>query len=425
MKYLKIQNDGELDIRLVALMGGTTKADDRYKIGQFGIGLKYTLAFLFRNNLAFKIFIGEEEVKIHLEYEDIKGERFEIICINGQRTSITTRMGEDWDAWMIIRELWCNALDEGGAAKEITDVFAPAAGKTIFYIQLDKQISEVLSRWDKYFIHNQQALYSDGTYSIYPASEKLRIYKQGVLIYEHPSKKGVFSYDFAAADINELREFKGSPACVIAHSLHNANKKVATYFLENVSEDHFEGEMDYDWYLPKWSRAWANVIGTGKLIYQKVVDDAKARGIEIDEANLIVVPKQVYLALTKQFDGIGALRVASKVGEFYETFNEKMESKIKQCLTILEHCEYVMHPELKFAYGFFEDKTILAKVCFDQKTVYVSNTLLQGPLFQTVGMLIEENEHYNTGLSDHTREFQQHFINLFTRTLLAKNEVEI
>lgn len=35
MKYLKIQNKGLLDIRLVALMGGTTKADNQYKIGQF------------------------------------------------------------------------------------------------------------------------------------------------------------------------------------------------------------------------------------------------------------------------------------------------------------------------------------------------------------------------------------------------------
>src|SRR5687767_6513942 len=122
MKYLKIQNNGELDIRLVALMGGTTKANDRYKIGQFGTGLKYTLAFLFRNNLEFKIFCGEQEVSIHTEVEDIRGEKFEIICINGQRTSITTKMGEDWKPWMIIRELWCNALDEGGAEKEITSV---------------------------------------------------------------------------------------------------------------------------------------------------------------------------------------------------------------------------------------------------------------------------------------------------------------
>jgi hypothetical protein len=90
MKYLKIQNNGELDIRLIALMGGTTKSNDEFKIGQFGTGLKYTLAYLYRNNLAFKIFVGEQEVKVHIETEDIGGEIFEIICINGHRTSITT-----------------------------------------------------------------------------------------------------------------------------------------------------------------------------------------------------------------------------------------------------------------------------------------------------------------------------------------------
>jgi hypothetical protein len=40
-------------------------------------------------------------------------------------------------------------------------------------------------------------------------------------------------------------------------------------------------------------------------------------------------------------------------------------------------------------------------------------------------MLVEENEHFNTGLSDETRAFQQHFINLYTRQLLAGHEVEI
>src|ERR1700748_372919 len=103
MQYLKIQNKGELDIRLIALMGGTTKSNDKYKIGQFGTGLKYTLAYLYRNNLDFKIFIGEQLADLHLEQEVIKGEKFKIICINQQRTSITTKMGEEWQAWMIIR----------------------------------------------------------------------------------------------------------------------------------------------------------------------------------------------------------------------------------------------------------------------------------------------------------------------------------
>ena len=105
MKYLKIQNQGLLDIRLVALMGGTTKANDEYKIGQFGTGLKYTLAYLIRNNIDFKIFVGTEEIKVETVTETIKETDFSIICINGHRTSITDKMGMEWKAWMIVREL--------------------------------------------------------------------------------------------------------------------------------------------------------------------------------------------------------------------------------------------------------------------------------------------------------------------------------
>lgn len=426
MKYLKIQNDGLLDIRLVALMGGTTKSNDKYKIGQFGTGLKYTLAFLYRNNLDFKIFVGKDEVNLHTEKEVIRDEEFEIICINGQRTSITTKMGENWEAWMIIRELWCNALDEGGAVKEETEVLSGTENKTTFFIQIDKQLRTVINNWCKYFIHGEEPIYKNHTYAFYPAGDHLCLYKQGVLIKEVANTKSVFSYDIGNADINELREYNGAISYPICHALCEADEKTASYFLENVREDHFEGSsaMDYNWYK-SFNISWRNVIGSAKLIYRKVLDEIKARGATPDEAGLIIVPEILYKALTKQFEGVGALQLASKIGDFYETFNEDMEGKIKQGLTILEHANYVMHPKLEFVYGFFEDKTVLAKVSLNEKMVYVSNTLLQKPLFTIVGMLIEENEHFNTGLSDHTREFQQHFIDLYTRQLLSSADVEI
>lgn len=427
MKYLKIKNNGELDIRLVALMGGTTKSHDQYKIGQFGSGLKYTLAFLIRNNLSFKIYSGETLVNISTDKEMIRGEEFEIICINRQRTSITTRMGEDWSAWMIVRELWCNALDEGGAAWEQTTEIKGAQGETTFYIQIDKQIADVIKEWDKYFIHKQLpiSVSACGRFKVYPPSDCTRLYKQGVLIYENTKTKSVFSYDIGDADINELREYKGSAACGMTKCLRDVNTKAASVFLENVTDDHYEGGMDYDWYLEAWGSAWTEVIGKGKLIYQQVLNDAKARGNNIDESDLIVVPKQVYKALTKQFDGIGALRMASNMGAFYEYYNAECESKIKQGLTILESCDYYLHPELTIHYGYFEDKSVMAQVNLDKKEIYISNTLIQKPLFNVVSILIEENEHFNTGMSDHTREFQQHFINLYTRQLLAANQIEV
>lgn len=426
MKYLKIQNNGILDIRLVALMGGTTKANDIFKIGQFGTGLKYTLAFLFRQNLGFKIFLGEQEVKVHIEVEKIREEDFEIICINGHRTSITTRMGVDWKPWMILRELWCNALDEGGAVKDICYEPVGTPDTTTFYIQIDRDIQEVLDQWNKYFIHEQEPIFANENYAIYPAGEHLCIYKQGVLIHEATDEKSIFSYDLKSATLNELRQFQGSASMAVALCLQAANEKAASYFLENVTEEHFEGDnkMDYNWW-GSFSDSWQKVIGNAKLIYQKVLDDIKARGNTPDESALIVVPKVVYKALTKQFEGIGALRLADQVGEFYENYDEKLEKRIKQGLTILESCEYFIHPELEFIYGIFEDKTVQAKIKIDEKKIYISQNLLQRPLFDIVTTLVEENEHYNTGLSDKTREFQQHFIDLFTKELLAKNAVEI
>lgn len=426
MKYLKIQNDGILDIRLVALMGGTTKANDRYKIGQFGTGLKYTLAYLFRNNLDFKIYCGKTPVDLKTETEDIRDEKFEIICINGQRTSITTKMGEEWGAWMIVRELWSNALDEGGSLRGISDTHFGEEGKTTFYIQLDKNFQEVVDNWHKYFIHEQEPIFKNDEYALYPAGDRLCIYKQGILIYQHSNEKSVFSYDMFSADINELREFRGAPSMAITYCLAEANEKAAEYFLENITEDHFEGKitMDYNWYK-SFGSPWRNVIGSAKVIYQKVLDGIKSRGNTIDEDRLIIVPEQLYRFLTKQFPGIGAVHVAGIIGEFYENIDERLEAKIKQGLTILEHCGYPFHPELRFVYGWFEDKSTLAKISLSEKKVYISQQLLQRPLFDVISTLIEENEHFNTGMSDNTRAFQQHFIDLYTRELLAKNEVQI
>jgi hypothetical protein len=336
-------------------------------------------------------------------------------------------MGEDWTAWMIVRELWCNALDEGGAAYEVTTNITSEAGTTAFYIQVDLLIQEVLTNWNKYFIHGQEPMFENEVHKIYPGNDKLRLYKQGVLIYESSNHKGLFNYDVSNATLNELREFKGSINCEIAHALHQANDKVAKYFLENISPDYYEGSdnMDFEWFTGDWSKSWSDVLGGAKIVHDQAVKDAAARGIQIDTVQNIVVPHKVYKILTKKFDGIGALRVAAKASEFLEHYDPIMENRVNQAITILEACDYAIHPELTIVYGFFGDKRKLAEVDLDEKKIYVCNTLLQHTLFEVVAMLIEENEHFNTGMSDETRAFQQHFINLYTKTLLSKNQVEI
>ncbi len=425
MKYLKIQNQGLLDMRLISLMGGTTKTGSKHKIGQFGSGLKYVLAYLFRNKIDFKIYIGEKLVNIKTTTETIASEEFNIITINDKQTSITTKMGLDWKAWMIVRELYSNALDEGNALYEITDIINGEEDKTTFYIELTPEFLEVYNNWNKYFIVGNLPMYENDYVAIHPQKGPLKIYKQGILIKEYTTDS-LFNYDIKDACINELREYTGVLEANLTQAILSiSDTKTIEYFIENVTEDLQEGKIDYNfWGYYSINNQWKEVIGNAKIIHKEAMDKLKGAGNN-DFSHCILIPKKLYEILVKKFDGIGALRSINKVNEFYEIFDQELELKVKQALTILEECSYFIHPELKFVFGEFGDKNILAKVSLDDKEILISQKMKDKSLFAFVAMLIEENEHFQTGYDDESRQFQQHFIDLYTKSILDKAEIKL
>lgn len=429
--YLKIQNDGILDIRLIALMGGTTKEGEQFKIGQFGTGLKYVLAYLFRNNIGFFIYAGNGLVEIKTEQEKIGEQVFDIICINGHRTSITTQMGKDWKAWMIVREIYSNALDEGGEIYgTVNETEMTADGlKTSFYIEMVPDIMKVYNNWNKYFIVGNIPLYETGTFAVHPSSQGLKLYKHGILIHEDGERKSVFNYDIKGAKINELREYQGYMGQDIYNCICNLDNKSIEYFLENCTEKDYEGsDLAFDWdYFGNgyFNNQWRETIGSAKIIHQKAVDDIRVRGVDIDLTGVLTVPKTLYKALTTKFDGIGALRVAKKHGDFFETKDEGLELKIKECLSIMDSAGYYMEPELSFVIGVFGNTSTLASVNIDKKEVLISEKHADKPMFGTISMLIEENEHFRTGHEDCSRDFQQHFIDMFTKKMLDKANIKL
>lgn len=430
MKYLKIQNSGELDIRLVALMGGTTKANDKYKIGQFGTGLKYTLSYLFRNNIDFKVFIGGNLVDITTVTENIQGSDFDIICINGNRTSITAGMGHQWSAWMIIRELWCNALDEGSASRDIIysdEKVVGEEGSTIFYIQITPEIQEVLDNWRKYFIQEFEPIWEDANFAIHHNNEKehLCLYKNGVLIYQHPNTKSLFRYDIKGAEINELREFKGSVSYPILQALRKPNAEVISYFLKNVTEEHFEGsELDYDWFV-QFHDVWRESLGDSKIIGKGYYEGYEDRGINVDYSKILELPKKVYKALTKNFEGIGAIAITDGNTDFFEVAFADLTERVNACINILQSCEYSMLPNVAIKYGFFQSKTTQISANRKNKCIMVSEVAMSLCDADMCALLIEYNEYLQIDVAMDNPKYSRHFINLYTRALLAKNEVEI
>jgi hypothetical protein len=422
MEYLKIQNQGELDVRLISLMGGSTKQNNTIKIGKFGTGLKYSLAWLVRNNVDFKIFIGEREIPITLIKEQIQNTPFEIIYIDNERSSITSTMGLDWEAWMICREVWCNALDEGDSLREITHDLIGQNGKTTFYIQNTGEIKEVVDNWENYFIGDSKPIMETPRFAIYPAKQRMCLYKNGVLIHREQELKSVFSYDIKDANINELREYKGFMTCDIVNILKALDKNTAEIFLSSLKSDTFESEMDYDW-AGDFGKSWSDAIGQAKVISQKDFDTFKQKGIEMDEAAHVIVPEGLFKKLATSHPHVSAVRRADKVNSFHEQIDKEFEHKINHGLSILEGAGYEMNKELKWITGVFGNPNVMARVNIEEKIVMFSTELKRKSLFNIITAIIEENEHFLSGHEDCSRNFQQHFIDLYARQLLEKANV--
>lgn len=423
MQYLKIKNQGELDVRLISLMGGSTKQNDSIKIGKFGTGLKYSLAWLIRNNIDFKIFIGTVPVEIKVVTEKIQNTDFEILYINGERSSITSTMGMDWEAWMICREIWCNALDAGSAERSVTDQVAGTEGCTTFYIQNAADIKAVVDNWANYFI-DAAPIFENALFAVYPAKERLCIYKQGVLIHREKDLKGVFAYDFKKASINELREYKGHLTYDICQLLQQIDVAAVRLFLSGISDLTFESEMDYDW-GGVFGDAWSQAIGQAKIISQKDFDAFKEKGIEIDEASMIILPKSLFQKLAGNHPHVSAVQRADKVNSFFEVECADTRHKINIGLEMLEDCGYRMNPELKWITGVFGNREVMARVNITDKLVMFSQELSRKSQFDIITAIIEENEHFVTGFQDCSRSFQQHFIDLYTKQLMEKKGIAV
>lgn len=432
-KFLKISNNGLLNPDLIPLMGGTTK-EEKQTIGEFGTGLKYAIAYFLRNDIEIVLFVGKRQIKITKVDKTIEGIEYGIIVIDGKETSITTKMGKDWKLWMCIREIYSNAIDEGNESYNIDENFDVIENQTSFFIEATPHVLEIYNNWNNYFINKDtEPIYICDEYKLYAKSGPLRIYKQGILVYEG-NEDSIFNYNINDVRINELRELRYSADHVIVDIIPSiSDTHTIEYLFEMLREDSAEngkskfaeGNLDYSFWNCNFNPAFNNVIGNAKIIHaeaaNKIKGSSNAKGLE----DAIIIPKRFYIGLTKKFAGISVLRSVSKIREFYEIYDEKLDAKIKKGLKLLEQCGYFIHPELEFVYGDFEDKRVLAQVDTDDKTIFISTKMLDKPMFNIVAMLIEENEHYQTGLADESRGFQQHFIDLYTKKLLELNNVEV
>jgi hypothetical protein len=125
------QNTGLVPLEAVRTMGVSAKEGEN-PIGYFGTGLKYAIAILLRSNHEVELMRGEERFKFDTRQTEIRGQRFNIVTMNGEDLGFTDQMGKNWEVWQAYRELYCNALDEGGDSFSLgpSGLVSPEEGQT-------------------------------------------------------------------------------------------------------------------------------------------------------------------------------------------------------------------------------------------------------------------------------------------------------
>lgn len=424
MKFIKIKSKGEIDEKAFYLLGASSKREDSTKIGMFGSGLKYSLAFLLRNNIPFKVFSGYREVKFSINKQKFRDKEFDIIYVNDKETSLTTDMGGiDWKSWSVIREIYSNAMDEGDALIEIIEensVFdcQPIEDFTTFYIQINDDFQEIIDNWNLYFSEKRTDLvYHDKDFNqLYNGGDTNLIYRKGIRCHFTEKTKSIFHYDLSWVKINESRIL--SDEWTFRYNLVKFlkcinNKSVVHRILYNIN-DYWEKTLDWSYHgsVP-FSDFWLTEIGDKYVIpYENA--GFWDEEIKLLKSKCIILPSILIQALKNCFGdkikciGEGDSDSSKSDKKLINELTNRERYLLEEALGFLKEVKY----EVKFPVKIckFVNQEILGQA--EKETIFISDKVFNMGKREIINTIIEENHHLITGHQDETRAMQTSLINL-------------
>jgi len=208
MRKIIIRNNGLVTPEDIFYIGNSSKTGDDTKIGRFGSGWKYAIAWLMRNDCTPTIYSGLDEIKLTTKSIVSARSMFDAILINDKETSLTTKMGPDWKGWMALRELYSNAIDEGGQEMSVDyNMPMPIEGKTTVIIPANGELMQVLDHFGKYFCYDRHDIYNNEHGRVFVKQENtpMQIFRKGINCWDEKHWKTMLDFDFTKIDINESR----------------------------------------------------------------------------------------------------------------------------------------------------------------------------------------------------------------------------
>lgn len=422
MKYIKIKNNGEIEVEALTLIGASTKSGDKSKIGQFGSGNKYALAYFIRNNYPVTITSGDKTIDITTEEQEFRGDSFHVLSVGGIKTSITTQMGKDWEYWQAMREIYCNAIDEGGYSIDFVQDIEPIEGETHFYIEAKESAFDFMKNFDNYFATKKKVLFECEYGRILERSgETANIYRRGIRCFT-TNKDAIFDYDFKEITIDENRlvRYWWEVESKIWKLIYKCdNEEVIMDILHKVGDPTFlEGNVS------EYSNVGAHDISdTFKECLNKVklAPTGFAGMLKPDEKQQhLLIPTKIFTAVRSNIDtkNVGSAFKVSTSNELYREIESTslQDATIAEASNFLEECEFEM--DYPIVLGLFDNKEILGLA--DEGKVILSEVCLEKGVNEVVNTIIEEYIHLKYGVVDESRGFQTAIITEFISYMKKK-----
>lgn len=373
---ITFKNKGTLELDFISTFGASVKSAGA--IGYFGTGLKFAIATLLRNNQKVRLITNGETYNFVTVPVVLRGETFKMVGIEGHpvNLSFTTELGKNWEMWMAFRELYCNALDEGGSVINTETYFADT--HTYFVVEGDL-IEKEFAEKENNFLIGRQPLVQTPNVDIYEGKSPYIFYK-GIRVATLP-RQSEYTYNIKSKqELTEDRTLKSRPDFELARALTS----LSDYAILNtvLCSSLYEGLLDYDWMT----------IEPSAEFFEVGLDILRNDGHKLSPS----AKKRIYQKHPNlQWKEVGLSPI-----------QEKQLAKAK------DWAAYIGFPVV-YPVKIVETlgKVNLALADVQKKEIILSKQLFEAGTKTLCAALIEEVIHIREGLCDETRELQSFLFN--------------
>lgn len=371
------RNKGLIDLAAVKTLGVSVK--EAGAIGYFGTGVKFAIATILRGGGSVTLFRGKQEHRFGTSTEEVRGQEFEIVTLDGQPLGFTTQLGRDWRPWMAFRELACNALDEGGRYYCDRDFGGPIEDdETVFLVHSEEFEDAYLNRGD--IILETPPVYANDYIEI-REGESDHIYYRGVRV-GRLSRRCRHTYNILPkVELTEDRTLKYDfeAQSYLTLGLVQCDREDLIFPALSCGEDYIEHHLSF---RERQSPSEA---------FLKVSAGLRGRLDNIANAN----PSAMALARTLKLSTLGPQESLPLHPVEQERFERAKAFLVSAGYDVGRYPITVVEDLGEGIYGLAkEDRIFIAKAAFQKGTKEVASTLL------------EEYVHLRTGFSDMTRQLQ-------------------